>query len=214
MELSSAHDLRTVYRHPRGGPVDKVIDRLDEHCVEFLARSPFFVLSTASAGGVCDGSPKGGSPGFVEALDDQHLAWADYSGNNRLDSFENIVTNNSVALLFLIPGLDETLRVNGRAELVTDEDLCRRFAVGDRPARVVVVVSVHEAYIHCAKALRRGSLWDETSWLPADDLPSTACIIRDHAAIDAELSVINAARDRDLRETLWEPGGRDPDLDL
>lgn len=211
MELSSADDLRTVYRHAKGGPIDKVINQLDEHCVDFLAKSPFFVLSTANANGVCDGSPKGGAPGFVEVLDPHHLAWADYSGNNRLDSFENVVTNESVALLFLIPGLDETLRVNGRASLVTDPDLSRRFAVGGKPARVVAVVTVDEAYIHCAKALRRGGLWDTAAWLAEQDLPSGACIVRDHAAIDAELSTIEEVRNRDLQETLWQPGGRDPD---
>jgi predicted pyridoxine 5'-phosphate oxidase superfamily flavin-nucleotide-binding protein len=92
-------------------------------------------------------------------LNERQLAWADYSGNNRLDSFENLVTNHGVALLFLIPGLDETLRVNGTAELHTDSALLAQFTVGDKPARVVVVVTVVEAYIHCAKALRRASLW-------------------------------------------------------
>ena len=210
MELTSEADLRTVYRHPRGGPVDKVIHALDEHCVDFLAKSPFFVLSTADADGVCDGSPKGGPPGFVEALDGHRLAWADFSGNNRLDSFENLVTNSSVALLFMIPGLDETLRVNGRATLTTDEVLCERFAVGGRPARVVVVVTVDEAYIHCAKALRRGELWAPESWLPDDERPSGARIVRDHAAIDADLETIEAFRQQNLDETLWAPGGEQP----
>lgn len=209
MALTTSDDLRTVYRNPRGGPIDKVIDHLDEHCGDFLAKSPFFVLSTADVEGVCDGSPKGGAPGFVEVLDEHHLAWADYSGNNRLDSFENVVTNSSVALLFLIPGLDETLRVNGQAELVTDVALCERFAVGGRTARVVVVVTVDEAYIHCAKALHRGGLWKTEQWLSPDDLPSASCIIRDHASIDADLATITAARDRDMAETTWKPGGRD-----
>ena len=155
MRLASIDDLRQVYRPPGRGPVDKVIHRLDPHCVDFLANSPFFVLSTANVDGVCDGSPKGGPAGFVQVLDDGRLAWADFSGNNRLDSFQNLVLNDSVALLFLIPGLDETLRVNGTAELVTDPDLCQRFAVGVKTARVVVVVTVVEVYIHCAKALRR-----------------------------------------------------------
>lgn len=207
MGLSTADDLRTVYRHAKGGPIDKVIHHLDRHCADFLAKSPFFVLSTASGDGVCDGSPKGGAPGFVEKIDDHHLGWADYSGNNRLDSFENIVTNDSVALLFLIPGLDETLRVNGRAELVTDDGLCERFAVGGNPARVVVVVTVEEVYIHCAKALRRSGLWNADAWLEDEELPSGACIVRDHASIDADLATISEGRDRNLAETLWKPGG-------
>jgi len=209
MQLTSAEDLRTIYRPPGRVPVDKVIHHLDAHCVEFVAKSPFFVLSTASAEGICDGSPKGGPPGFVQVLDDQRLGWADFSGNNRLDSFENVVDNDSVALLLMIPGLDETLRVNGRAELVTDPDLCQRFAVDGKPARVVVVVTVAEAYVHCAKALRRAGLWSTDSWLEDAQLPSAACIIKDHANVDADLGQIEAARMHDLQTTLWQPGGRD-----
>ena len=140
MALTSRDDLRTIYREARGGAVDKVIHKLDEHCVDFLARSPFMVLSTADADGRVDGSPKGGEPGFAQVLDDGRVAWADSSGNNRLDSFENVVENPHVALLFMIPGLDETLRINGVAELSTDADLCERFAFKDRPAKVVAVV--------------------------------------------------------------------------
>jgi hypothetical protein len=207
MQLTSVEDLRGIYRPPAGAPVDKVIHRLDAHCVDFIAKSPFFVLSTANAHGVCDGSPKGGSPGFVEVLDEKRLAWADFSGNNRLDSFQNLVGNDSVALLFLIPGLDETLRVNGRAELVVDPELRERFAVGGRPARVVVVVTVDEAYIHCAKALRRAELWSSETWLDRAQLPSAACIVKDHAKIDVEVAVIEEYRERDLASTLWQPGG-------
>ena len=129
MRLESVEDLRDIYRPPGRGAVDKVIDRLDAHCIDFLAKSPFFVLSTSNSEGVCDGSPKGGPPGFVQVLDNSRLGWADLSGNNRLDSFQNLVTNSSVALLFMIPGLDETLRINGNAELVTDPELSRRFAI-------------------------------------------------------------------------------------
>ena len=209
--LDSVDDLRTVYRPPRRGPLDKVIPALDQHCVDFLARSPFFVLSTASATGVCDGSPKGGPPGFVEAIDPHHVAWADFSGNNRLDSFENIVDNPSVALLFFLPGLDETLRINGTAQLSTDPELGQRFAVGGRPARVVAVVTVEEAYIHCAKALRRSELWEPDSWPDPDELPSAACMVRDHIGLDADLGTIEAARQRDLDATLWQPGGNSTD---
>ena len=207
MRLESVDDLRAVYRPPSRGPIDKVIHRLDQHCVEFLAKAPFFVLSSANSDGVCDGSPRGGPPGFVQALDGERLAWADLAGNNRLDSFQNLVTNASVALLFMIPGLDETVRINGTAELVADPDLCVRFAVDGRPARVVAVVTVAEAYIHCAKALRRAALWSPDSW-PADDaLPSAACIVKDHAALDADLADIEKARQHDLETTLWQPGG-------
>jgi uncharacterized protein len=207
MPLASVADLREHYRPPGPNPIKKVIHHLDVHCADFIAKSPFFVLSTADADGVCDGSPKGGPPGFVQVLDAQRLAWADLSGNNRLDSFQNLVTNPRVALLFLIPGLDETLRINGSAELVTDPDLGRRVAVDGKPARVAVVVTVDEAYVHCAKALRRAELWSADHWLAAEELPSAACMVRDHVGLDIDLEAYEAARERNLQETLWRPGG-------
>ncbi len=207
MNLRSVEDLRSIYRPARGVPIDKVIHRLDDHCVDFLTKSPFFVLSTADADGVCDGSPKGGPPGFVEALDEHRVAWADYSGNNRLDSFENLVANDSVGLLFMVPGLDETLRINGTAGLSTERSLCERFAIKGSAARVVVVVTVTEAYVHCAKAIRRASLWDTTSWPGIDELPSAGQIVRDHAGLDTDLPVLEDARKRDHDNTLWRPGG-------
>lgn len=207
MSLTTVEDLRTIYRPPGRAPVEKVIHRIDEHCVDFIAKSPFLVLSTASAAGVCDGSPRGGHPGFVRVIDEHRLAWADLSGNNRLDSFQNLTGNASVALLFLIPGLDETLRVNGTAELSVDPDLCAQLATDGRPARVVVVVTVAEAYVHCAKALRRGGLWSTESWLEPDQLPSAACIIKDHVGLTEDVATIQAARDRDLDTSLWAPGG-------
>ena len=207
MPLRSVDDLREIYRPASGGAVDKVIGELDDHCCHFLAESPLFVLSTAGADGVCDGSPKGGQPGFVQVLDEHHVAWADFSGNNRLDSFENLVDNESVALLFLIPGLNETLRINGTAELHTDDELRERFAVDGKPAKVVVVVAVREAYVHCAKALRRADLWNPASWPDGDDVPDGREMVRDHAAIDAPLDVVREAYDRDVERTLWRPGG-------
>ncbi len=207
MTIESVDDLRRIYRPAAGGAVAKVIGMLDDHCRDFLAKSPFFVLSTADGDGRCDGSPKGGHPGFVEMLDEHHIAWADYSGNNRLDSFENVVDNAYVALLFLIPGLDETLRINGIARLSTDPELGARFAVDGRPAKVIVVVTVEEAYVHCAKALRRAALWEPGSWVAAVDRPNAAAMVKDHAAIDVPAEVIGEALARDLDETLWRPGG-------
>lgn len=140
-------------------------------------------------------------------FDERHLGWGDLAGNNRLDSFQNLMTNDGVAMLFLIPGLDETLRVNGTAGLITDPELCERFAIDGKSARVVVVVTVTEAYIHCAKALRRADPWSPEGWPDTDDLPSAACIVKDHAAIDGEVTVIEEARRRDLDTSLWQPGG-------
>lgn len=207
MTLQSTDDLREVYRPARGGAVTKVITAIDQHCRDFLARSPLLVLSTADENGVCDGSPKGGAPGFARALDDHRVAWADSSGNNRLDSFENIVANNHVAALFLIPGLNETLRINGEAELSTDAELCANFELGGRAAKVVCVVNVHEAYIHCAKALKRAELWQTESWPQPDEIPDAMCMLRDHAALDMDVEDLRTGYDADVDETLWKPGG-------
>jgi hypothetical protein len=208
--LSSNDDLRAIYRPARGGAVDKVIHRLDEHCANFLAKSPFMVLSTADADGRVDGSPKGGAPGFAQVIDELRVGWADSAGNNRLDSFENIVENPHVALLFMVPGVNETLRINGTGELSTDAELCERFSLGGKPARVVAVVTVHEAYIHCAKAFKRAELWDPESWLEPDELPNGVEMLRAHAAIDAPVEVIAEGYDADVEATLWKPGGTAP----
>ncbi len=207
MTLRSQQDLRSVYKEASGGPIDKVIDKLDQHCIDFLARCPFFVLSTAGADGTCDGSPKGGKPGFVQALDSQRVAWADLSGNNRLDSFENLVENTHAALLLMIPGFDETLRINGQVELHTDAELCERFAVGDKPAKVVAVLTVAEAYIHCSKAFRRSELWSADAWPDLTDLPSGPAMVRDHANIPVEPEVLEELLEQDAADTLWKPGG-------
>ena len=207
MALTSRDDLRTIYREAKGGAVDKVIHELDHHCVNFLAKSPFMVLSTADENGVVDGSPKGGEPGFARVLADGRVGWADSSGNNRLDSFENVVINPSVAMLFMIPGLNETLRINGTAELLTDPELGEQLSLGGRPAKVVVAVTVEEAYMHCAKAFRRASLWDPETWSAEDALPSGVEMLRDHAAIDAPVEVIAEHYEADTKATLWAPGG-------
>lgn len=207
MTIESVDGLREIYRPASGGAVAKVITSLDEHCRNFLTKSPFFVLSSADGEGRCDGSPKGGHPGFVEMLDEHRVAWADYSGNNRLDSFENVVDNASVALLFLIPGLSETLRINGTVELTTDAELRERFAVDGRPAKVVAVVTVDEAYVHCAKALRRSELWAPESWINDAERPNAAAMVKDHAAYDIPTEVIEDALAQDLEATLWMPGG-------
>ncbi len=118
-----------------------------------------------------------------------------------------ILANPSAALLFMIPGLDETLRLNGTVELTTDPALCHRLAINDKPARVVAVLTVIEAYIHCAKALHRSQLWSPASWAAKDDLPSTSSMVRDHVGLDADLATIEKGRQQDMEKTLWEPGG-------
>jgi PPOX class probable FMN-dependent enzyme len=208
VDLRSVDDLRTLYADPGARGQAKVIHALDDNCRAFLALCPFFVLATSDAAGRCDASPRGGGPGFLHVLDDHHVAWADLSGNNRLDSFQNVVANSSVGLLCMIPGMDETLRINGAASLSTSPDLCAAVAIDEgRPAKVAVVVAVEEAYIHCAKAFRRGGMWTPEQWPDRAGLPTAACMLRDHVRVDIDADVINEGLEQNYRDTMWEPGG-------
>lgn len=205
--LETVADLREIYADPGERGQAKVITALDDNCRAFLAHCPFFVLASADDGGRADASPKGGPPGFIHVLDDHHIAWADLAGNNRLDSFQNIVGNNSVGLLCMIPGLDETLRINGEATLSTDSATREQVAVGGRVPKVAAVVAVHEAYIHCAKALRRGAVWRPDEWPDRSSMPTIACMLRDHTELAVDPDVIEESLERSYAKTMWEPGG-------
>src|SRR4051794_6899061 len=178
--LASVDELRSVYRPPAQRSLDKEIDHLDEHCRDFLAHSPFVILATSGADGLVDASPKGGPPGFVAVLDDHHLALPDMAGNNPLHSMRNIVDGGHVALPFLVPGTDETMRINGRASITTAADVLDRCPIGDLRPNVAVVVEVRTAFIHCAKALRRAGLWDTDRWPDTSDMATPACMLKDH----------------------------------
>src|SRR3954470_21111977 len=154
--VTSISGLREHYREPATTSVQKEVGHLDRHCRDFIAHATFAVLSTAGADGRCDVSPKGGPAGFAVVLDDHRLAIPDLIGNNRLDSLQNIVENPNIAALFLVPGLDETLRVNGKGYVVLDDDVLDACVVHDRRPKSAIGIDVEVAYIHCAKALRRG----------------------------------------------------------
>ena len=176
-------ELREVVPAPRedSPPMRKQIDHLDEHCRDFIARSPFFLLATAGAGGACDASPRGGPPGFVRVLDERRLLVPEYPGNRRADSHRNLLENPRAAMLFAIPGLRETLRVAGRACITSDEVLLAELGVNGRAPKLGIGLEVEEVFIHCAKAFIRSQLWDPDSW--PQELPSASAMLRDH--IDA-----------------------------
>ncbi|MBY6152339.1 pyridoxamine 5'-phosphate oxidase family protein [Vannielia litorea] len=157
----------------------KSMAALDAHARAFIARSPFVCIGTQGAGGRADVSPRGDAPGFVEVLGDGLLAIPDRPGNNRLDSLANILANGAVGLLFMVPGFDETLRVNGRAKLVRDAALLERMAVNGRAPRLAVVVEVEEVFLHCAKAFRRSKLWDPEARQDRGEMPSLSKMILD-----------------------------------
>ena len=201
--------LRSRYRSPKSGAVDKLIDRVDDAARGFIERSPFVVISTSSPAG-CDVSPRGGPPGFVAVLDEHRLAFGDLAGNNRLDSFANLVVDPHIAVLFLVPGVDETLRVNGRATLTTDEAVLDVTAIDGRRPKVAVGIDVDECYLNCGKAFRRSGLWRPESWPAADERPDPACMLRDHLDVDIDPELIRTALEGDYEATLWESGGQEP----
>lgn len=208
MTIDSVDDLRRVYRPPHQRSLDKEIDHLDEHCRDFIAHAPFVVLASSGPLGRVDVSPKGGPAGFVAVLDDHRLAIPDMSGNNRLDSMRNIVAGGGeVALLFLVPGIDETMRVNGRALVSTEPDVLERCPIADMPANVAIVVEVRTAFIHCAKALRRGSVWDPDGWPRTDDMASPACILRSHIGLPGSVEDSQRALDAGYAATTWKMAG-------
>ena len=162
--IDDVAELRALYREPSALVRGKKVSRIDDVTRRFVVGSPFLLLATADADGNCDVSPRGGPPGFVHVLDDRRLAIPDLSGNNLLDSLANIVTNPHVGLLFLIPGRDETLRVEGSAVLTTDASLLAQWDDELRTPRLAIVVEVNTLFIHCAKSFRRGRVWDPESW--------------------------------------------------
>jgi uncharacterized protein len=172
--------LRARYADATERSLRKQLDHLDRHCRRFIELSPFFVLATAGPDGTADASPRGGPPGFVRSDDEHTLLVPDWPGNNRLDSLTNLVSNPGVGLLFVVPGVDETLRVNGTAAVSSDEALREQFADdGKRAPATVLVVTVQDAYLHCAKALMRSRLWDPDAQVSRDVLPTMGEMLRD-----------------------------------
>ncbi len=170
--------LEKLYGVPVGAPVDKEIDYLHPHYQKLIAASPFFVFATGGPDGM-DASPRGDAPGFVVVEDEKTLLIPDRRGNNRVDSLRNIIANPRVALLFLIPGIGETLRVNGRAEICTDPALLARFGVEGKLPRSVIVVRVDTCFFQCARAIFRSKLWETERHVERTSLPSTGTILSD-----------------------------------
>ncbi len=187
--IGSEQELRALHAPPSDLVKRKCVDRLDRHCRDFIALSPFLVLGTANAEGKADVSPRGDPPGFVKVLDDRTLLIPDRPGNNLLDSLSNVVANPEVGLLFVIPGFDDTLRVNGRAEVVRDPALLAPLAVEGKPPKVAIRVAVREVYLHCAKSFRRARLWDPAARVPRDTLPSLGKMVMDMTAMNYDAAI-------------------------
>lgn len=185
-DICSVDALRALYREPSERSLHKQLDRLDGHCRRFISLSPFLVIASADAEGRVDASPRGGEPGFVKVLDERTVLIPDAPGNNRLDSMQNLAVRPGVGLLFMVPGVDETLRINGRASLRTEAALIDLCANERRRPPLVVAVQVQEAYLHCAKALMRSKLWDPAAKQERSVLPSMGQMLKDQIGAPGE----------------------------
>lgn len=200
--VTSAEELAELYDPPTERAVHKQIDRLDEHCRAFIAASPFVLLSTCGPAGA-DCSPRGDPPGSVHVADDHTLLIPDRRGNNRLDSVRNILANAAVGLLFLVPGVGETLRVNGDARISRDPALRERFRERGKDPATVVVVRVREAFIQCSKALVRSRLWDPARQVPRAHLPSLGTVLAAHTGGRVDAAQYDREMEDTVRKTLY-----------
>lgn len=201
--IDTVEELRSRYGAPSERAVRKSLDRLDRHCRRFIELSPFVVLASAGADGRVDCSPRGDPAGFVAVLDDRTILLPDRRGNNRADSLTNVLENPHVGMLFMIPGVDETLRLNGRAKLTTDPARLGPLAVNGRSPRSGLLVEVEEVFLQCTKALVRSRLWaDETRVDRKAALPSFGQMLADHIGESDGAAVERELRAR-LPETLY-----------
>ncbi|MET7330991.1 pyridoxamine 5'-phosphate oxidase family protein [Nonomuraea sp. NPDC005650] len=181
--VTSEAELREIVKDPPQTIWDKDIARIDKHARTIIAHSPFVLLATSNTDGLCDVSPRGDPAGSVLVLDDHRLALADRPGNHRLDSFRNVLDNPRVGLLFIVPGMNETLRVNGRATLVSDAPFFDDLTVQGKRPRLALLVEVEELYMHCAKAFLRSSLWKPETWPDRRCMPTFGQIAKDQLGI-------------------------------
>lgn len=162
--IDALDQLTAMYRQPSDGAVGKQLDRIDGGMASFIELSPFLILSTTDGGLSVDASPRGGPPGFVRLLDEHHIAIPDLNGNNRLDSYRNIVEHGRAGVLMIVPGKDETLRINGPAAITNDPGILAGFTKELRVPKAAIVIETAEVYGHCAKAFRRAHVWDPSTW--------------------------------------------------
>lgn len=203
--IETREELRRTYKtpEPTAGSIRKELNGLDHHCRSFIARSPFVLIGSSDGAGNADVTPKGDKPGFAAVLDDNTIAIPDRPGNNRLDTLENIIAHPAVGLLFLIPGMNETLRVNGEAKITLDASLRERLAVDGKPPLSVVVVHVKSAYMHCAKAFMRSQLWHPETWPRRESMPTLGRILKDQLALDQSAEATDRWLDEAYAESMW-----------
>jgi uncharacterized protein len=205
--IADEQSLRGLFHPTHPLAAQKCLAALDKHAQEFIRRSPFICVGTQGPDGKADVSPRGDPVGFVKILDDRTLAIPDRPGNNRLDTLVNILANPSVGLLFIIPGFDDTLRVNGQASLVTDPAILETMSVEGRIPKLAILLRVREVFMHCAKAFRRSHLWDPDHFQDRSEMPSLSKIVLDQttgAPTDAgEMRKLDEELEEDYKKSMY-----------
>lgn len=203
-QVRSVADLTTVVGTPAVSSLKKELPALDGHMRRFIAHSPFLVMSTCSAAGRCDASPRGDAPGFVQVVDERTLLIPDRRGNRRVDSFHNILETGSIGLLFLVPGFGETLRVNGRAALIRDPEWLAPLSAQDKVPALAVAVEVQECYLQCAKAVIRSKLWEPHAAADLESLPCAAQMFVDQMQMpEYDVAKMQTLLDEAYRNNLY-----------
>jgi uncharacterized protein len=188
--ITTRERLREVNKHPSHLVSNKTIDHIDDICRRFIAASSFVVVASRGEDNQLDVSPKGDPAGFVAVLDEKTLAIPDRLGNNRLDTFENLLVNPEIGLCFIIPGHGDTLRVGGKGKIVRDTELQKRLAVNGKPPKLVLVITVEEAFLHCPKCVIRSGLWKPDQWPDRSDVPTLAEAMIAHGALSESMAQI------------------------
>jgi uncharacterized protein len=201
--VSNPNELEAVLGQPSERALAKVTGTLDGICRDFISRSPFVLIASSDGDGNFDVSPKGDPPGFVKVLDSHTLAIPERPGNKRADTFRNVLRNPQVGLIFLVPGNRETLRVSGDALIVRDPELRKEMSCSGKVPDLALVVSVREAFMHCAKCMIRSHLWEPALWPSLDGVPSLAEAIVAHAKMDTSVVELQARIEDDARSRLY-----------
>ena len=190
--LKTAADVKTILGEDYPSQTGKVIDHVDAHCQAWIERCPFIVISSASASGSMDVSPKGDPPGFVKVLDRHTLAIPDRIGNNRGDTFLNVLQNPNVGIIFIVPKRREVVRVGGTAMIVKDLELLEGMSVNGKLPHLALIVRVREAFFHCGKSMIRSRMWEPDRWGSIEGLPTYAQALKDHANLPRTLTDLEA----------------------
>jgi hypothetical protein len=202
-KITTAVELREIVGDPDPMVVRKGRPRFDVFSRQFIEKSPFCLIASRNATGEMDVSPKGDPPGFALVLDDTTFALPDRPGNRIADTLVNIIESPEVAVIFLVPGKGDTLRVNGRAQIVRDADLLERMAHNGKVPKLSIVVSVQTIFFHCAKCMIRSSLWKPDAWPDISDLPSLGTVLKTQLAWDIELETLDGLIDESYRDRLY-----------